>query len=111
MDIEEALTASQRIKRGASMRKNKGKIARSKEKNSKKLAPKEVLVKRSLIAARKVMAKKLAGGKDVSGLSFSERERIEKALAKKKGKIKALAKKLFKDIMAKEKAKFSKDKE
>ena len=107
-EIDEALTTSQRLKRRAVMRQNRSKIRLAEAKSARKKAPKEVLVKRSIKAARELLSKKLAGGKSKSELSFSERERIEKKLASKKGAIKELAKKLFKVISAKEKAKFDK---
>lgn len=104
----EALTAIQRIKRRAIMRKSKAAIARGRRRSEKKKPTLKVMKNRALKAARNLLFKKLAGQRSKDELSFSERSRIEKVLSKKQGKIKAIAKKILPKLIQKEKAKRAK---
>ena len=101
-EIREALTTSQRMKRKQVFRKNKAKIQRAIKRNKKRKADAEKLMKRSEKAARKIITKKVLGGKDKGDLSFSQRQSIEKKVDKKKAVIKRLARKLLPKVRKKE---------
>jgi len=106
--LDEALTAVQRIKRRAIMRKSKAAIARGRRRAEKKKPTLKVMKNRAMKAARNLLFKKLAGQRSKDELSFAERSRIEKVLSKKQGKIKAIAKKILPKLIQKEKAKRAK---
>ena len=108
---DEAVTMATRMKMKASARKNKAKIALGKKKASKKLASKEQLIKRAENKARGMLVKKMLKGKSKADLSFSARAELEKKLKKKKGKIKAIAKKLLPAVKQADRAKLKKNKE
>jgi ATP sulfurylase len=97
-EFEEAMTAAQRQKAKATFRKNKGKIMIGRKKAAKKLASKEKLQKRAEKQARNILVKKLLKKKDKGDLSFAARGELEKRLAKKKGAIKKIAKKLLPQV-------------
>ena len=61
----------------------------------KKRASPEKLMKRAMKKARTILQKKLTAGKDFKDVGFGQREKIEKALSKKKAVIKKIAKKLY----------------
>tara|TARA_R110000765_G_scaffold269744_2_gene368642 strand:+ start:126 stop:512 length:387 start_codon:yes stop_codon:yes gene_type:complete len=103
--IDEALTASQRIKRKQTFKKNKGKIARGKKKAAKRNATPEQIKTRAQAQARAKFADKILGGKSKADLSLGDRAALEKKLAKKTAAIARLAKKLKPSIKAADKAK------
>lgn len=100
MMINEALTLAQRRKRKVIMRKLKTKIQRGKRIAARKKASPEKIDKRSQKQAREILKKKMTGGK--TDLTYSQREKIEKRLEKRKAKIKSLAKKLKPSVRKKE---------
>jgi len=104
-DIDEALTAAQRLKRKMAFKKNAGKIARGKARSAKRTATPEQIKTRAMAQARAKMVAKILGGKSKSDLSLSDRSALEKKLDKKKGAIAKLAKKLKPIVKAKDKAK------
>lgn len=105
-ELEEALTLVQRMKRRMQMRKIKAKILRGRKKAMKRKANKQVLMKRAKKAARKILIKKILKGRKYTDLSFSEKEKIETVLAKKKAIILKISKKLYPIIVKKEKERF-----
>ena len=107
-DMQEALNVQQRMKLKQSMRRNKAKIAMGRKRAARKLASPEKLQKRAEKAARTVMVKKILKDKDKSDLSYAARKGIEDRLAKKKGQIKTMAKKLLKTVRLKDRAKLQK---
>jgi hypothetical protein len=102
-DVDEALTTQARMKLKAAMRKNKAKIKRAKEIASKKKASKEKLDKRARKQAISAIKSKMLQGKDEKELSYSARQSLEKRVAKKKGAIDRLSKKLVKKVRKDEK--------
>jgi|TARA_R100000081_G_C4700727_1_gene107465 protein subunit release factor A len=109
-EFEEALTAQQRQKAKATFRKNKAKIMLGRKKAAKKLASKEKLKGRAEKQARNILIKKMLKDKDKSDLSFAARKELEKRLAKKKGAIKKIAKKLLPQVKKADRAKLKKNK-
>ncbi len=104
-DLSEALTAAQRMKRRNAMRKAKGKIALGRRRAARRKPTRKVYVKRSERAARNLVFKKLAGGKNKNDMSYAQRLAIEKRMKGKEAAIKKLAKKLLPTIIKQDKAK------
>ncbi len=109
--LDEALTASQRMKRKQSMKKAKAKIKLGRKKAEKKLASKETLMKRARKHARDMIVKKLTKGKGKADLSFAQRQQIEKKVEKKKAAIERLAKKILPKIRKLDREKLASNKE
>tara|TARA_B100001093_G_scaffold6187_1_gene6247 strand:- start:16578 stop:17297 length:720 start_codon:yes stop_codon:yes gene_type:complete len=101
--LDEVLNRQQRIKVGQRMRRMAKRIAIKRRISMKKRASPEKLLKRARKAARNKLAKKFIKGKDMSKLSFADRERLELKLQKKKGAIIKIAKRLLPKIRASEK--------
>jgi hypothetical protein len=101
-ELEEALTMLQRIKMRSSMRRNKSKIQAGIRRSKLRKPTREVFKKRSVRAARALIAKKLSGGRDKSELSYGERARVEKLMKDKKLSVQRLAMRLLPDIMKKD---------
>ena len=108
---DEAVTAKTRMKMKQAARKNKAKIALGKKKAAKRLASPEQLKKRAENKARKMIIKKILKNKDKSDLSFSARAELEKKVAKKKGKIMKIAKKLLPIVKKADREKMKRRKE
>lgn len=94
MTVDEALNAKQRMKMKQAFRKSAAKRKIGMKKNKKRLKDPEKLKKTASKKARDMIAKKIMKGKDKSDMSFAQRTALEKKLAKKKGAIAKLAKKL-----------------
>ena len=93
--LDEALTRQQRQKRKIMMKRLAPKIARAKKRAEKKMANPEKLKKRANKRARQLIAGTLLKGRDLTNLSYSEREKLEKRLDKLKPKIAKVAKKIL----------------
>lgn len=106
---DEAMSMATRMKMKAAFRKNKAKIALGRKKAAKKLASPEQLKARSVKQARNLIIKKILKDKGKADLSFAARSDLEKKVAKKKGKIMKLAKKLLPQVKKADKAKLRKD--
>ena len=101
----EALTPAQRMKAKVNFKKNKAKIMLGRKKAAKKLASPDQLKSRAEKAARNLLLKKILKNRGKEDLSFAQKTEIEKKLAKKKGAIKKIAKKLLPKIKAADRAK------
>ena len=110
-EFEEAMTAAQRQKAKATFRKNKAKIALGKKKAAKRLASKEKLQGRAIKQARNILIKKILKDKSKGDLSFAARKELENKLAKKKGAIKKIAKKILPQVKKADRAKLKKNKD
>jgi len=107
-DIREALTPEQRRKRKQSFKKNKARIMAARKRSAKKKASAEKLMGRAEAGARKAVEKKILKGRTKKDLSYAEREKLEKKVAKKKGAIKRIAKKTLPEVRKKEKERLAK---
>ena len=103
-DLSEALTAAQRMKRRQAMRKAKAKIQMGRRRAARRKPTRGVYVKRSERAARNIIFKKLAGGKNKADMSYAARLAIEKRMKGKGPAIKKLAKKLLPNLIKQDKA-------
>jgi len=104
VDVDEALTMTQRMKKSRLMKRLKARIKIGRDRAKKKMANKDKLEKRANRQARNQIANKLTRGVPKRELSFARKQEIEKRLDKPalKQRIKRLAKRLFKDVRKKE---------
>ena len=100
--VDEAMTMAQRRKAAISFKRNKSKIKIGRERAKRRMASKEVLMKRARKAARMTIMKKLTKAGSKGDLDFARREAIEKRLDKMKSKIDQVAKKLYPELRKKE---------
>lgn len=104
--LEEALTIQQRMKMKQTFRRNKAKIQLGRRRSEKRMASKEVLQKRAKKQARNLIVKKILKNKDKGDLSYGARVNLEKQVAKRKGAIDRLVKKLLPKVRQKDRSKF-----
>ena len=109
-EANEVASMATRMKMKAAMRKNKAKIALGRKKAAKKLASPEQLKQRAVKQAKNILIKKMLKDKSKGDLGMSGRKEIEKKLAKKKGAIAKIAKKLLPLVKKKDRAKLKKNK-
>jgi len=109
-EVDEVASMATRMKMKAAMRKNKAKIALGRKKAAKKLASPEQLKKRAEKQAKNILIKKMLKDKGKGDLGMGARKELEKKLAKKKGAIKKIAKKLLPKVKAADRAKLKKNK-
>ena len=104
VEVDEALTLTQRMKRSRLMKRLKSRIKVGRDRAKRKMAGKDKLLKRAARQARNMIAKKLTRGIPKRELSFARKQEIEKRLEKPtmKQRIKRIAKRLFKDVRKKE---------
>jgi len=101
--VDEALSLSQRMKMGKRMARMSSRIQRKKAIKQRRMADRDQLTKRAILAARNILTKKLMGGKSKSQLSITQKIIVSKKLEKKSALIKKISKKLFPKIMKAEK--------
>jgi len=101
-DVAEAMDMAQRRKAAINFKRNKSKIKIGRERAKRRMASKEVLMKRARKAARMTIMKKLTKVGSKSDLDFARRQAIEKRLDKMGPKIDQVAKKLFPALRKKE---------
>ena len=104
VEVDEALTLQQRMKRSRLMKRLKTRIKIGRDRARRKMANKQKLEKRAMRQARAQIAKKLTRGIPKGELSFARKQEIEKRLEKPmlKQRIKRIAKRIFKDVRKKE---------
>jgi hypothetical protein len=114
-ELDEFLGISKETRK--KMARNMSKIAKKastqlkKARSALKMASPEKIKSKAHKKAKEVFANKLIGDKSWSDLSDQEKTQIEKKLAKKKGAIEKLAKKLAKQVKKDELAKVKKNRE
>lgn len=104
VEVDEALSVTQRLQRKRQMQKLKPRIALGRERAKRKFASKEKLEKRAAKQARMAIFKKLTKDVPKDELSYSRRQEIEKRLDKPavKARIKSIARKLLPQVRKKE---------
>lgn len=75
--LDEAISATERIKMGQKMRSRKALLAMARKVKLKRASSMPVLTRRSKVSARKLIMKKLLKGRDKNSLSAAERNNIE----------------------------------
>lgn len=103
--VEEALNIQQRMKRKQVMRRNKAKIALGRKRAARKMASAEVLQGRAKKQAKNIIIKKILKNRDKSDLSYGSRAALEKMVAKRKGAIDRLTRKLLPKVRQKDRTK------
>ena len=109
--LDEVMTKMARMKRSRMMKVKGKQIARKRKLAMKRKANPEKLKKRAAKKARDIVAKKLLKDKDKSDLSISGKENLEKRLAKKKGVIAKIAKRILPKIRKAENERLAKKRE
>lgn len=107
VEVGEAFTMAQRMKARQNFRKIKAKVAMGRKKAARRFATPEKLKTRAQKQARAAVLKKILK-KDKSELSYGQRQNAEKVLARKKGAIDRLAKKMLRTVRQKDRDKFKK---
>ena len=104
VNVDEALTLQQRMKRSRLMKRLKTRIKIGRDRARRKMANKKTLEKRSMRQARAQLAKKLTRGIPKAELTFARKKEIEKRLEKPalQQRIKRIAKRLYKDVRKKQ---------
>ena len=109
--LDEIMSKMVRMKK-ARMMKVKGKqIARKRKLAMKRKANPEKLKKRAAKKARDIVAKKILKDRSKSDLSISVKENLEKRLAKKKGVIAKIAKRILPNVRKAENERLAKRRE
>tara|TARA_B100001287_G_scaffold273928_1_gene278295 strand:- start:283 stop:669 length:387 start_codon:yes stop_codon:yes gene_type:complete len=103
--LEEVLTIQQRMKRKQVMRRNKAKIAIGRKRAARKMASAEVLKGRAQKQARNMIVKKILKTRNKADLSYGSRAALEKMVAKRKGAIDRIARKLLPKVRQKDRTK------
>lgn len=94
----EALSHAQRIKQGQRMKRMSKRIAIARKRALKRTPTSDVVKKRAMKSARKMILKKMTKGMDKGELSFARRQDLEKRLDRMKPRIQRIAKKLAPEI-------------
>ena len=107
VEVDEALTASQRMARKRQFQRIKSKVKLGKERAKRRIASKEKLMSRSRKKARQAIIAKLTKDIPKSELTYARRQELEKRLEKPqmKKRIDMIAKKLFPKVRQAELAK------
>ena len=103
--VDEALNIQQRMKMKQSLRRNKAKIQLGRKRAARKMASAEVLKGRANKQAKNIIIKKILKNKQKGDLSYGGRVNLEKQVAKRKGAILRLAKKLLPKVRQKDRTK------
>ena len=103
--LQEVMSIQQRMKLKQSMRRNKAKIAMGRKRAARKMASAEVLKGRAQKQARNMIVKKILKTRNKADLSYGSRAALEKMVAKRKGAIDRIAKKLLPKVRQKDRTK------
>lgn len=100
MEVNEALSIQQRIKRANIAHRNANKLKIARDRSARKLAPESNIKSRAYAVARKILRKRIAGGRGAvyQELGPTEKISIDKQLDKKKALIKKIALRLIPKI-------------
>ena len=109
--LDEVMSKAVRMKKSRMMKMKGKQIARKRKIAMKRKANPAKLKTRSMKKARDIVAKKLLKDKDKSDLSISGKENLEKRLAKKKGVIAKIAKRILPKIRKAENERLAKKRE
>lgn len=96
--IDEELSASDRRKKGRTMKRMKSKLKIARKKSARRTADMDTLKKRAKRGARSDMAKKFSGGKSKADMSLSQRKNVERRLDRIKNRIGNVARRKVKDV-------------
>ena len=94
-DLDEAvLTLSQRLKRRSQMRRNKSRIRLGQKRALSRKASNKVIARRSKRVAIKLLRKRILRGKKYQDLSYASRAAVDRQIARRKGAIARIAKRI-----------------
>ena len=100
-ELTEALSVAQRMKKKRTMRRLKPRIQRGARKAKVRTASQSVINRRAKKRAQNAMFKKMAK-KSRSKASYSQRKQVEVRLARRKGAIERMARKLRRQVRSDE---------
>ena len=103
--LQEVLSIQQRMKKKQVMRRNKAKIAMGRRRAARKMASADVLKGRAQKQARNLIVKKILKNRSKADLSYGSRAALEKMVAKRKGAIDRIARKLLPKVRQKDRTK------
>lgn len=83
-EIEEAMNQSQRMRRGLIMKRNQYKLKLARRTKLARMSNQNTLAMRAMLAARRIMYKRFAGGRPKESLSPQERAMVEQRLSQRK---------------------------
>lgn len=106
--VVEVLGIQQRMKKKQAMRRNKAKIAMGRRRAARKVASTDVLKNRAQRQARNIIVKKILKNRSKGDLSYGSRAALEKMVAKRKGAIDRIARKLLPSVRQKDRTKLRK---
>lgn len=95
VDIDEALSVQQRMKRGQIARRTAKKRSRMRKLKARRMKNAQELQQKARRAARMRLAKRMLGSKSMGDLSISQKVNLAKKLEKKKPALEKLAKRLL----------------
>jgi len=98
VEVDEALTQSQRVKASQRMKRMSKRIQMAKKRAMKRSPTMDALKRRAQKQSRTAMIKKWTRGQEKGELSFSRRNELEKRLKKAKAKIDRNAKRLLPQV-------------
>ena len=109
--LDEIMSKATRMKKSRMMKMKGKQIARKRKIAMKRKANPEKLKKRAAKKARDIVAKKILKDRSKSDLSISGKENLEKRLAKKKGVIAKIAKRILPNVRKAENERLAKKRE
>ena len=109
--LDEIMSKATRMKKSRMMKMKGKQIARKRKIAMKRKANPEKLKKRAMKKARDIVAKKILKDRSKSDLSISGKENLEKRLAKKKGVIAKIAKRILPNVRKAENERLAKKRE
>lgn len=102
MEVDEALTTTQRLAKSRQMKRYASRIAVGRRKAMKRTADPARIKRRAQKSARMALFKKLSKGLSPSDVPYARRAELEKKLDKMKGRIDRMAKKMLPKVRQKE---------
>lgn len=94
-ELEETISMAQRRKRAITAKKNRAKMKQGRRKAERRLAKKDRLKRRANRSTRRIVAKKVSGGKSKSSMSASQKASAERRVNKQSGLLKRVGRKQF----------------
>lgn len=102
VEVDEALTTTQRLAKSRQMKRYASRIAVGRRKAMKRTADPARIKRRAQKSARMALFKKLSKGLSPSEVPYARRAELEKKLDKMKGRIERMAKKMLPKVREKE---------
>lgn len=109
-ELEEAISATQRLKRAQKMRAMKTRLSQARKLKLARASTNEVIKQRAKTAARRMLIKKFLKGRSKDELSAQEKDRLEKLIKNMPAVVSTLQQKLVPKVRQIERSRMSKAK-